>query len=185
MPVLGEGREKKLWKQMDNVVAGLTMINTKLHSRVQYMNMRAKELFDACVKAQMEGDKERAATYASELGQMRKTLNNVIRSQLTLEAVINRLTTVRDFKELRDALAPVTRLVKIVGRDVHGVVPELGLSIRGVQESLEDASMELGYIGETVMPHYESSDSDVKKILEEASEVAARRTKEAVPDIIR
>jgi len=185
MPVLGGGREKKIWKQMDSVVTGLMTINTKLNNRVQYMNMRAKEIFDACVKAQMEGDKERAATYASELSQMRKTLNNVIRSQLTLEAVINRLTTVKDFKELRDALAPVTKLVKMVGRDVHGVVPELGLSIRGIQESLEDASMELGHVSETVMPPYESSDSDVKKILEEAAEVAARRTKEAIPDIIR
>lgn len=185
MPILGEGRGKKVWRQMENVVTGLTLINSKLSNRVQYMNFRAKEIFDACVKAQMEGDKERAATYASELSQMRKTLNSIIRSQLTIEAVINRLTTVRDFKELRDALAPVTRLVKIIGKDVHGVVPELGLSIRGVQESLEDASMELGYVSESFMPPYEATDSDVKKILEEASEVAARRTKEAVPDIIR
>ncbi|MEM2550160.1 MAG: hypothetical protein QW689_07085, partial [Nitrososphaerota archaeon] len=89
-------KEQQIWQNVERVVVNLSVMNNKLSSRIQYMTGRGKELFEACVRAQAEGDQEKAAMYASELSQMRKTLNNVIRSQLSLEAVINRLSTLKD-----------------------------------------------------------------------------------------
>jgi len=178
-------KEDQIWQNVERVVVNLSVMNNKLSSRIQYMTGRGKELFEACVKAQAEGDQEKAAMYASELSQMRKTLNNVIRSQLSLEAVINRLSTLKDLKDVKEAIMPVKAIVSTIGKEIHGAMPELGMNIRAVQESLEDISLEIGGLSGTETIHYNVPDDEVRRILEEAAEIAARRTKEAVPDIIR
>jgi division protein CdvB (Snf7/Vps24/ESCRT-III family) len=178
-------KEGQVWQNVERVIVNLSVMNNKLSSRIQYMTGRGRELFEACVKAQAEGDQEKATMYASELSQMRKTLNNVIRSQLSLEAVINRLSTLKDLKDVKEAIAPVKAIVSNISKDVHGAMPELGMNIRAVQESLEDISVEIGGLSGNETVYHSVSDDEVRKILEEAAEIAARRTKEAVPDITR
>jgi len=178
-------KEQQIWQNVERVVVNLSVMNNKLSSRIQYMTGRGKELFEACVRAQAEGDQEKAAMYASELSQMRKTLNNVIRSQLSLEAVINRLSTLKDLKDVKEAIMPVKTIISNISKDVHGAMPELGMNIRAVQDSLEDISLEIGGLSGNEIVYHNVSDEEVRKILEEAAEIAARRTKEAVPDITR
>ncbi len=178
-------KEDQVWQNVERVIVNLSLMNNKLSTRIQYMSGRGRELFEACVKAQTEGDQEKAAMYASELSQMRKSLNNVIRSQLSLEAVINRLSTLKDIKEVKEAIMPVKAIVNNISKDVRGAMPELGMNIRAVQDSLEDISLEIGGLSGTETESYSIVDSEVKRILDEAAEIAARRTKEAVPDITR
>lgn len=178
-------KEQQVWQNVERVVVNLSVMNNKLSSRIQYMTGRGRELFEACVRAQAEGDQEKAAMYASELSQMRKTLNNVIRSQLSLEAVINRLSTLKDLRDVKDAIMPVKAIISSISKDVHGAMPELGMNIRAVQDSLEDISLEIGGLSGNEIVYRNVSDEEVRKILEEAAEIAARRTKEAVPDITR
>ncbi|MEM1923110.1 MAG: hypothetical protein QXO86_05180 [Nitrososphaerota archaeon] len=168
-------RESKVWSRVEEVSINLSVLNNRLSARVDQMSRRSRELFDACVKAHREGDMERAALYASELSQLRKTLNSTIRCQLSLEAVTYRLATVKDMRDVRLVLQPIRGVVSKIGQELHGALPEVGERILRIQELLDDVSLEIGSVEDRGFNRFEASEEEARRILEEAAEVAGRR----------
>lgn len=174
--------DKKAMKLIEDALSRLEVINTKLAHRVNYMSSRGKQLFDACVKSQMEGDLERASVYASELSQLRKSINSMVRSQLIIESVINRLNTVKDFKDAKDVIMPVMGLVKKLEKNFYASLPEIGINVRQVQEILDDVVHEIGVMSDVPLTYTSIDDDDAAKILKEAAEIAARRKRDLLPE---
>lgn len=172
-------KEARLWSKVEEVSMSLSVLNNKLSASVDQMNRRNRELFEACVKAYQEGDVERAALYASELSQLRKTLNNTLRCQLSLEAVIYRLATVKDLGDVRLALQPIKGVISKIGGELHGVLPEVSGRVLRVQELIEEVAFEIGSVDERGYSRFEASDDEAKRILEEAAAVARGRTSKA------
>lgn len=165
-----------LTKRIEETVGKLEVIRTRLNNRVRTLDARSRELFEAVVKAQMERDKERAIVYAGELAELRRMLRKAVQSELALEGVIHRLQTVRDLDELGDAIAPIREILLQVGRDVRGLAPELSENLRTLTDVFDEFSVEVG-----VFPEFGYLEPDVnedaRKILEEASAVAAERSR--------
>ncbi|MCS7142458.1 MAG: hypothetical protein NZ920_01500 [Aigarchaeota archaeon] len=174
--------DEKTMRLVGDALNKLEVINNKLSHRINYMSGRSKQLFDYCVKAQMEGDVERASVYASELSQLRKSINTMVRSQLVIESVINRLYTVKDFKEAKDVIMPVMGLVKKLEKNVYASLPEIGTNVRYVQEVLDDVVHEIGIMSDAPSLITSTDSEDAAKILKEASEVALRRKKDLLPE---
>ncbi|GBC70330.1 hypothetical protein HRbin02_00094 [Candidatus Calditenuaceae archaeon HR02] len=168
-------RESKLWSKIEEVSLSLSVLNKKLSARVDQMSRRNRDLFEACVKAYQEGDTERAAVYASELSQLRKTFNNTLRCQLSLEAVIYRLATVKDLGDVKMALQPIKGIVSKIGEDLQGALPEVSGRVLRVQELIDDVALEIGSADDIGYSKFEATDDEARRILAEAAAVASRR----------
>ncbi|MEN3048155.1 MAG: Snf7 family protein [Candidatus Caldarchaeales archaeon] len=164
------------------VLMALRIQSDKLNRTVSRLSARAKELFEQCVRAQQEGDVSRATIYANEIAQLRKMSRVVVRSQLSLEKVILRLETVKEFGDVMHVLGPATAIVKQVQSDLAGIVPEVAQNLRYVDEVLEGLIAEAGSVSGTVVS-VSIADPEAQKILQEASEIAAQRMKTAFPDV--
>ncbi|MCS7095369.1 MAG: hypothetical protein NZ988_06160 [Thaumarchaeota archaeon] len=169
-------------EEVDRVVAGLTVLRDRLYRRVSELNRRHKLLFEQVVAAKSEGDDERAVIYANELKQLRAMMNLTIRNELIVEAVINRLSTVRDLEDLRNYVAPIRSLVSSIAPDIRGILPEVSVHVQKVQSDLEDLSLEMGSVPNVIMRPLEPDEEEVRRILEEAGEVAKRRLRDSTPE---
>lgn len=164
------------------IVTALKIQSEKLNRTAQRLIARGKDLFEQCVRAQQEGDMGRATIYANEIAQLRKMSRVVVRSQLSLEKVILRLETVKEFGDVMHVLGPATAIIKHVQSDLAGVVPEVAENLRYVDEMLEGLIIEAGTVTGSITS-VSASDGEAQKILQEAAEVAAQRMKTAFPEI--
>lgn len=169
-------------ERIERVTVGLAIVRERMERRVREMTNRSRQLFEQVVAAKMEGDEERAAILANELHQLRSMLNVAIRNQLMIEAVVNKLETIRDVEEFRKFVGPIRSLVSSIAPSIRGVAPEIGHQLQRVQEQLEDLSFEIGTVPNLYLPPVEPDEEEVRKILKEAAEVAARRLRESTPE---
>lgn len=167
---------KPLRDRLNEVITKLMLINERVrHRQIQY-SARSKELFEECVKALMSSEKDKAIIYANELSNVRKTMSTVMRSQFSIEGLINRLQTINDVSELREAILPIRGVLEELKGQLSGILPNASRSIREVEEAVEDAIYGIGTVSDTIVEPT-VNDEEVRKILMEASEVAAQRLK--------
>jgi division protein CdvB (Snf7/Vps24/ESCRT-III family) len=171
-----------MWERLGDIILQLQTIQHRLDAKARNMSMRGKEVFNQIVKAKMEKDEDRAATYANELSQLRKMVNSTIKSQASLEGVILRLEAVKDFGEVRKVIGPISAVLATVQREMGGVVPEVSNGLRGVQNLLEDLAVSVGTVSNEYLGHT-TLDDEAEAILREATEVAAQRTKKEIPEV--
>ncbi|MCF8885184.1 MAG: Snf7 family protein [Nitrososphaerota archaeon] len=164
------------------VLTQLKIQSEKLKRTYQRLLARDRSLFEACVRAEQELDRDRAIIYANEIAQLRKMSRTVLKSQISLEKVILRLETVQEFGDVMRALAPATKIIKQVQYELSGLVPEVSNALRTIDEMLETVIIEAGNVtGAQVSVMI--SDSEAQKILEEAAEIAAQRMNSQFPQL--
>lgn len=165
-----------------DILTQLKVQSEKLKKTYQRLLARDRTLFEACIRAEQELDRDRAVIYANEIAQLRKISRTVLRSQISLEKVILRLETVQEFGDVMKALAPATKIIKQVQSELSGLVPEVSSALRTVDEILETVMIEAGNVtGAQVSVMI--SDSEAQKILEEAAEIAAQRMNSQFPQL--
>jgi division protein CdvB (Snf7/Vps24/ESCRT-III family) len=164
------------------IMMALRLQADKLSRTAARLSARGKELFEQCVRAQQEGDVSRATVYANEIAQLRKMTRVVMRSQLSLEKVILRLETVKEFGDVMHVLGPAAAIIRQVQSDLSGVVPEVSQNLKYVDEVLENLIAEVGSVTGTTTT-VTVSDPEAQKILQEAAEIAAQRMKTVFPDV--
>ncbi len=168
--------------RMVEILTQLKIQSEKLNRTVERLKHRGKELFEQCVRAEQERDTARATIYANEIAQLRKMTRTILKSQMSLDKVILRLETVKEFGDVMHVLGPATSIIRQVQTELSGLVPEVAHNLRRVDEMLEGVIIEAGNVtGASV--YVSVSDSEAQKILEEASEIAAQRMKTSFPDL--
>ena len=132
----------------------------------------------------MSSEKDKAIVYANELSNVRKTMSTVMKSQFSIEGLINRLQTINDVAELREVISPIKGVLDDLKGQLSGILPSASRSIREVEEAVEDAIYGIGTVSDTIVEP-SVNDEEVRKILMEASEVAAQRLKDekAIEDL--
>ncbi|MEN2974831.1 MAG: Snf7 family protein [Candidatus Caldarchaeales archaeon] len=171
-----------LSKRLEEAVGRLEVVKSRLSNRVRVLESRSKELFEAIVKAQVDRDNERAVMYANELAELRKMLRKAIHSELSLEGVIHRIQTAKDFDEIVDVLTPLREVLIQVGRDIRGVAPELSGNLNSIMDVFDEVTVNLGTFNE-ISGVRSSTDDEAEKILAEASAIAAERAKSRLSEV--
>jgi len=165
-----------------DILTHLKVQAEKLKRTYHRLLARDKELFEACVRAEQELDRDRATIYANEIAQLRKMSRTILKSQISLEKVILRLETIRDFGDVMNVLAPATKIIRRIQSDLSGLVPEVAHNLRMVDEMLEGVMVEAGNVtGATVSVMV--ADIEARRILDEASEIAAQRMSNQFPEL--
>jgi len=175
-------RSMVLSPRVNDIIIQLRVQSEKLRRAYQRLIARDRELFEACVSAEQELDRDRATIYANEIAQLRKMSRTVLRSQISLEKVILRLETIKDFGDVMNVLAPATKIVKQIQVDLSGIVPEVSHNLGVIDEMLESVIVEAGsFTG--AMTTVTVADREARKILEEAAEIAAQRMSKQFPEL--
>jgi len=181
----GEEQPKRAYMvspRIMDILTNLRVQSEKLKRTYHRLMARDKELFEACVRAEQELDRDRATIYANEIAQLRKMSRTILKSQISLEKVILRLETIKDFGDIMNALGPATKIIKRIQSELSGLVPEVAHNLRMVDEMLESVIVEAGSVtGATVSVMV--ADSEARRILEEASEIAAQRMNNQFPEL--
>ncbi len=175
-------RSMVLSPRVNDIIIQLRVQSEKLRRAYQRLIARDRELFEACVSAEQELDRDRATIYANEIAQLRKMSRTILRSQISLEKVILRLETIKDFGDVMNVLAPATKIVKQIQVDLSGIVPEVSHNLGVIDEMLESVIVEAGsFTG--AMTTVTVADREARKILEEAAEIAAQRMSKQFPEL--
>ena len=146
------------------------------------MQQHDKEMFNKCVRAQMEKDNPRAAMYANECAQVRKMAKVTLQCQLALEQSALRLETVRDFGHVASMMTPVASVVRSVQGQITGVIPEVGLELAEIGEMLNSVVIEAGAASGSSY-ELQASGEEAQRILTEASTLAEHRMQQRFPDL--
>jgi len=168
--------------RMVDILTQLKIQSEKLNRTSERLKQRARELFEQCVKAEQERDTARATVYANEIAQLRKMMRTILKSQLSLDKVILRLETVKEFGDVMHVLQPATSIIKQVQSELTGLVPEVAYNLRKVDEMLEGIVIEAGNVAGASV-YVSVNDSEAQRVLEEAAEIAAQRMKNSFPDL--
>jgi len=165
-----------------DIITRLKVQSEKLNRTSQHLQSRSKELFEQCVRAQQEGDGSRAAIYANEVAQLRKMSRTVLRSQLSLEQVVLRLETVKEFGDVVTTLGPAVNIISQIQGEIKGVMPEVARDLEEVDEMIDTVIAEAGYTRGEIFD-VSVHDQEAQKILQEASEIVATRMKSSFPEL--
>ncbi|MEM0328762.1 MAG: Snf7 family protein [Nitrososphaerota archaeon] len=175
-------RSLTLSPRINDVIIQLRVQSEKLKRAYQRLVARDRELFEACVTAEQELDRDRATIYANEIAQLRRMSRTILRSQISLEKVILRLETIKDFGDVMNVLAPATRIIKQIQTDLSGIVPEVAHNLEVIDEMLEGLMVEAGNFTGAITS-VTVADREARRILEEAAEIAAQRMSKQFPEL--
>jgi len=175
-------RNIPLKERVDEAIFRLRVQENRLDAAANRMQQHDKEMFNKCVKSQMDKDNARAAMYANECAQVRKMAKVTLQCQLALEQAALRLETVREFGQIATMMAPVAAVVRSVQGKIAGVIPEVGYELSEIGEMLNSVVYE---VGEATGSNYEvqASSEEAQRILTEANTLAEHRMQQRFPDL--
>lgn len=169
-------------EKLSRSIYRLKTIQSRLEQSIYRMEQRDKTLFEKCVRAQENKDSSKAAMYANECAQIRNIVQITLRSQITLEAVLNRLETVQTFGDLAHSIGPVASVVATLKDQLSGVIPEMAYKFEEVGNTLNEMVLEVGEAtGATEVRT--SPNEDAQRILNEAYTVAEQKMREKFPEL--
>jgi len=169
-------------ERVDEAIFRLRVQENRLDAAANRMQQHDKDMFNKCVRAQMDKDNARAAMYANECAQVRKMAKVTLQCQLALEQVALRLETVREFGQIASMMAPVASVVRSIQGQISGVIPEVGFELNEIGEMLNSVVIE---VGEATGSSYEpqASGEEAQRILTEANTLAEHRMQQRFPDL--
>lgn len=169
-------------ERVDEAIFRLRVQENRLDAAANRMQQHDKDMFNKCVRAQMDKDNARAAMYANECAQVRKMAKVTLQCQLALEQAALRLETVREFGQIASMMAPVASVVRSIQGQISGVIPEVGFELGEIGEMLNSAVIE---VGESTGSSYEpqASSEEAQRILMEANTLAEHRMQQRFPDL--
>ncbi|HDN18273.1 MAG TPA: hypothetical protein ENF41_04350 [Candidatus Bathyarchaeota archaeon] len=169
----------------ERVLEALTLLKlqeSKLENKYRQLIQRSKDLFQACVEALKDGDKPRATVYANEVVQLKRVSQVILQSQLALKRTILRLEIAQEFRDVVNVLGPTVNIIRSLEGSLKGVLPEVAYDLQKVNDMLDQLVIEAGAVSPVSLDTSTSS-REAEKILKEAAELAAQKTKEMLPEL--
>jgi division protein CdvB (Snf7/Vps24/ESCRT-III family) len=137
-----------------------------------------KKVTDALAKHQTES----AATYSSELAEVRNTTRQIVQAKLALEQVVLRLRTVQEVGDLAVLLVPTISVIESVKWGVADISPEAQDEFGAVGSMLNNVLFEFSQ-SSSLSLDFRASNEEAQKILDEAASVAETQMKSKLPPL--
>jgi division protein CdvB (Snf7/Vps24/ESCRT-III family) len=153
----------------------LTMLERKFSSMDDKLSIEISNLLK-------DGNNARAKALANELVNIRRMKNITRNMNLTLEMLVIRFSTLKDFGMIMDTIEPTVDMIKNIQREISAIVP----AANGVLSEMSQVSSEVlneraKIDGKYAIPT--SIDSDALDILSEVESVMEQDAKMKLPEI--
>lgn len=114
------------------------MQHNKLEQATYRLRERDKILFQTCIGALRNKNKERAAICANEISEVRKLIKFLYNVELAIERVILRLETIKELSEVVVDLKPALKLLQSVSQELFEVLPDVSSELSKVNETISE-----------------------------------------------
>jgi len=168
--------------QIEQANRQIKVLIAQLEAAVSRIRQRDQKIFAQVVASLASHDTQHAAVYANELSEVRKMGKMVTQSQLALEQISLRLSTVTDFGEIATTLGPAVNVIKSMKQGLTSALPEADREMSEISGLLSSILVNAGQSSGVSM-NFEAANEDAQKVLEEAAAVAEQRMKESFPEI--
>ena len=128
------------------------------------------------------GNNVRAKALANELVNIRRIKNTTRNMNLTLEMLVIRFSTLKDFGMIMNTIEPTIDMIKNIQLDISAIIP----TANGVLSEMSEVSSEVLNEGMRIDGNYAiqtSVDSDALDILTEVESVMEQDAKTKLPEI--
>jgi division protein CdvB (Snf7/Vps24/ESCRT-III family) len=128
------------------------------------------------------GNNTRAKALANELVNIRRMKNITRNMNLTLEMLVIRFSTLKDFGMIMDTIEPTVDMIKNIQLDISAIVP----AANGVLSEMSEVSAEVLNESTKIDGNYSiptSVDSDALDILTEVESIMEQDAKTKLPEI--
>jgi len=173
---------KPLRERIVKAIYNLQIQKDKLENTLNKLQRRDRQVFEKCIGAHLSNDIAHAVMYANECAEIRNMAKLIMSAQLSIERVILRLETVKEFGDIMTQLSPVIGIVSEVSKKLSGVVPEVSNELDKIHRILNQTVLETGvYTQKADTPQVLSEEA--QRIIEEASTIAEQKIKERFPEL--
>ncbi|MCX8181875.1 MAG: Snf7 family protein [Candidatus Methanomethyliaceae archaeon] len=141
-----------------------------------------RTLFEKVVYYYRSRDLTRAKMYANELTEVRKLAKLIVTSRLTLEQIVMRLGTVKEYGDVAASVAPALFAVKRIYGGVTQLIPEADQSFQKLGDVLDGLMVEASqYSNQMLSPAYIAEEG--QNILQSAAKIAENDLAKTLPKI--
>ena len=163
-------------------VQTLRVQRNKLQQTTYRLKERDKILFQTCISALNNKNKEKAAIFANEVAEVRKLIKFLYNVELAIERVILRLETIKELSDVVTDLKPALRLLQSVSQELFNVLPDVSSELSKVNETISETLYATKLTAdETIIPVGRKT-PDGEEILKEVSGFLEQRLSETLPE---
>ncbi len=146
------------------------------------LKSRDRALFETCVHALKNQNKDRAAICANEIAEVKKLIKFLYNVELAIERVFLRLETIRELSDIIIDLKPAVRLLQKVSKQLFEVMPDVSSELSKVNDVITETLHSTKVrTGASIIPIGDANPAG-KEILEEASDFLEREMYEKLPE---
>ncbi|MEM2118527.1 MAG: hypothetical protein QW840_00170 [Candidatus Bathyarchaeia archaeon] len=155
-------------------------------SKIQQATYRLKErdkiLFQTCITALNNKNKDKATICANEIAEVRKLLKFLYNVELAIERVILRLETIKELSDVVTDLKPALRLLQRVSQELFAVLPDVSSELTKVNEEINQTLYSTKITtDETIIP-VDRKTVGGEEILKEVSSFLENKLAEKLPE---
>jgi division protein CdvB (Snf7/Vps24/ESCRT-III family) len=155
-------------------------------NRLEQANYRLKErdkiLFQTCIGALKNKNKERAAMCAGEIAEIRKLIQFFYNVELAVERVILRLETIKELSDVVVDLKPSLRLLQKVSQELFATLPDVSSELSRVNETISETLYQTRIrADESIIPVGKKTPGG-EEILKEVSSFLEQKLTETLPE---
>lgn len=171
-----------LKNKIDVAQKNLQMQIIKLDEIGEKIKKKHDFIFNKIVSAQKSNNQLHAKAYATELIEIRKMHNMVNSAKLSLEQIQLRLNTVSELGDIVVTLSPCMSVIKGLGTQLNGIMPEATSSMQNLSQILGDVltGSSMNTAASTMASF--SPSADTLAILEEAQAVIEGQARASIPE---
>lgn len=156
------------------------------HNKLEQATFRLKErdkiLFQSCINALNNKNKERAAICANEMSEVRKLITFLYNVELAVERVILRLETIKELNDIVFDLKPALKLLQSISQELFEVLPDVSSELCKVNEAINDTLQSTKITtDESVIPVNKKT-PEGEQIIKEVSGFLEQRLSEKLPE---
>ncbi|MEM3696894.1 MAG: Snf7 family protein [Candidatus Bathyarchaeia archaeon] len=155
-------------------------------NKLEQASFRLKErdriLFQTCINALNNKNKERATLCANEIAEIRKLIKFLYNVELAIERVILRLETIKELSDIVFDLKPALKILQSVSQQLYEVLPDVSSELSKVNETISETLYSTKITAdETLIPVGKKTPGG-EEILKEVSSFLEQKLSEELPE---
>jgi len=156
------------------------------HNKLEQASFRLKErdriLFQTCIHALNNKNKERAAICANELAEVRKLIKFLYNVELAIERVILRLETIKELSDIVVDLKPALKLLQSISQQLFEVLPDVSSELSKVNEAISETLYSTKITADESIIPVNRKTPEGEEIIKEVSGFLERKLAEELPE---
>jgi division protein CdvB (Snf7/Vps24/ESCRT-III family) len=155
-------------------------------NKLEQASFRLKErdriLFQTCINALNNKNKERATLCANEIAEIRKLIKFLYNVELAIERVILRLETIKELSDIVFDLKPALKILQSVSQQLYEVLPDVSSELSKVNETISETLYSTKITADENLIPVGKKTPGGEEILKEVSSFLEQRLSEELPE---